>query len=145
MFEIRLERAGSSPLFLFHGHLIDRSDPGPTAMAATFFCCQIKYREIRLLTAAKAQMRYHNLAQKNGFEEILSGLFVPSEAIGHKALSCDYWASNLADKVLESPTGDVGKLLLDHLRSLGDVYAITADPIHAHRPGLPLLETSWAS
>ncbi|MCR1346267.1 hypothetical protein NRY68_10725 [Acidithiobacillus ferrooxidans] len=145
MFEIRLERAGSSPLFLFHGHLIDRSEPGPMAMAATLFCCQIKYRETRLVTAAKAQMRYHELARNNGFEEVFSCLFSPSEAFEHETLSCDYWASTLADKVLESPTGDVGKLLLDHLCSLGYVYTLTADPIHAHRSGLPLLETSLAS
>ena len=145
MFEIRLERAGSSPLFLVHGHLIDRSEPGPMARAATFFCCQIKYREIRLVTAAKAQMRYHELARNNGFEEVFSCLFSPSDAFKHETLSCDDWTSNLADKVLESPTGDVGKLLLDHLCSLGDVYALTADPIHAHRFGLPLLEAALAS
>ena len=97
------------------------------------------------MTAAKAQKRYYDLAKHNGFDEVFSGLFVPSEALEHETLSCDDWASSLADKVLESPTGDVGKLLLDHLCSLGDMYTLTADPVHAYRAGLLPLETSLAS
>ena len=141
MFEIRLERAGSSPLFLFHGHLIDQSDPGQ--MAATFFCCQVKYREVKLMTDAKAQTRYRDLAKNNGFLEVFSAIFSPFEE-PERGASCEYWAANLADKILESPLADMETLLGAHLRSLGNLYPLTANTVHAHRSGLPLLETSLA-